>query len=117
MTIYFALVGQHVKVGFSNSVETRLRCIKYDSLEKPEGFDSRAPVEVLRLAPGEGRTERHVHEALSDFRAVGEWFHATPQCLAAIAWLTSGEPEDDLLARARKQIVRNQYAAASKEPA
>jgi hypothetical protein len=100
--VYFALVGDFVKVGYSSAPNVRMREIRADAnCLKPEGFDPSQPVELLRTVPGSHRAEDRAHQALQEWHANGEWFHATPQCLAAIAFLT----QDGLISEARALLM------------
>lgn len=83
--VYFARVGAYVKIGHSGNVRNRLYCIKRAKGWRPDDLDQAAPVELLRTIPGcTVDDEGTIHFLLWEHNAVGEWFHATPELLAAV---------------------------------
>lgn len=72
--VYFMLIGEKVKIGFTTDLKTRAADLKADR--------------VLAYFPGDMHAERTAHDAFDQWRAHGEYFHATPECLAAIYRLT-----------------------------
>ena len=66
--VYFARIGQYVKVGFSVNPERRVKNLR--------SADVSAPADLDRTA---------AHWALTEFHESGEWFHAAPEVLEAVA--------------------------------
>lgn len=87
MTVYFARVGDFIKVGFSTNPVNRVQRIKSDDCAKPLDLDRSSPVELLRVVPGDVEHEQMAHDALSDFRVCGEWFVAEPALLEYVGSL------------------------------
>lgn len=82
MSVYFARVGQYVKVGYSENPERRVRRLfasetRYGApTDCPTGLAHR---ELLATLPGDTGPESVAHAALDDFRVVGEFFVDEPQ--------------------------------------
>ena len=82
--VYFAAVGDIVKVGFSNDPEARIqRVIRDDTTLKPEGYDY-SEVVLLGTIPGGFETEMRVHDMLVGHRVLGEWFRLARPVIQAI---------------------------------
>lgn len=75
-SVYFARVGDRIKIGWSRKVGTRLAQLQTGNA---------APVELLATQPGGRTVERRLHEMFAAARVSGEWFAATPDLLAHIA--------------------------------
>lgn len=73
--VYFMLKGDLVKIGFTTDLKKRAANLKVDR--------------VLAYFPGTMYDERTAHDAFAQWRSHGEWFHATPECLAYIHRLTN----------------------------
>lgn len=89
--VYFARVGDYIKVGCSHNPRQRLAAIRR-TWSPP--LDLWAPTELIRAVPAGTRIQGHSLEgayqaALSDFHAGGEWFHAAPDVLT---WIDSLDP-------------------------
>lgn len=75
--VYFMLIGEKVKIGFTTDLKQRATDLRADR--------------VLAYFPGDMHAERTAHDAFDQWRAHGEYFHATPECLAAIYRLTQAK--------------------------
>lgn len=88
MSVYFAQVGPHIKIGFSRNPERRVRRLfasatRYDL---PPGTPTDlASRHLIRYIDGDLGTERAVHVALEDFSLGNEWFADEPQVRDFIA--------------------------------
>lgn len=83
MTIYFiASPTGHIKVGFTESS---------DPAPRLSGLQTGCPVtlEILAHCPGTNSDERRVHQMLAAHRTTGEWFTATREVLAVVAYVRS----------------------------
>jgi hypothetical protein len=79
--VYFARVGNLVKIGTTGDLWTRMA-----NLGKPE---------LLGVLPGGYAVEREHHQLFADDRVHGEVFHASPRLLAYIAdHCTQPQPPD-----------------------
>ncbi|WP_185972900.1 GIY-YIG nuclease family protein [Aeromicrobium piscarium] len=81
--IYYVLVGDRVKIGYSVDVKRRLRAYPPDS-------------PLLAVHPGTKQLESEMHEKFAGSRAAGrEWFLDTPEMRQHIAEVVSqfGEPD------------------------
>ena len=85
--VYFARIGQYVKVGFSVNPERRVKNIRH-GCSVPTDLDLAAPVELLKVVPGGPEVENAAHWALTEFHEFGEWFRADPEVLEAVAAFT-----------------------------
>lgn len=74
MSVYFARVGDYVKIGTSTRVAGRLGDIKSDVSRKPEDLDTSQRIDLLADIPGDRSLEAWVHEDLAALRVAGEWF-------------------------------------------
>ena len=93
MSVYFALVGDHIKIGHSDNPERRVRRL-FSSATRygapAETSTALADRVTLRVIPGDLGDERAVHEALRDFAVGNEWFANEPEVREYIADLTPG---------------------------
>lgn len=99
MSIYFAQVGPHIKIGFSVSPERRVRNLMASATRygRPDGTPTgRADRVLLKTIPGGLSTERAVHAALDDYAVGGEWFVDEPAVRAYIATVTANGPFEPL---------------------
>ena len=83
--VYFARIGQYVKVGFSVNPERRVKNLRSADVSAPADLDRTAPIELLKVLPGGPEVETAAHWALTEFHESGEWFHAAPEVLEAVA--------------------------------
>ena len=86
MSVYFAQVGPYIKVGYSTNPEQRVRRLfssaTFGPIGTPRDLASRR---LIRAIDGDKQTERQIHDALSDFRVVTEWFLDEPEVRDFIA--------------------------------
>ena len=105
MSVYFARVGEYVKVGYSrHDPWFRARDAVCGNHAKPIDLDRYAPVEILNVIDGDRQIETLLHRMLDDFRVVGEWFLAEPAVLEFIG----SEGKGPSLRRAGGPYVRPQ---------
>lgn len=78
--IYLAKSGDHYKIGYSGSVEARLREIQ---------VGNPLPVELVDSWQGDKSDESAIHQYLQDKRVRGEWFDLSDDDLA---WLETTKP-------------------------
>lgn len=90
--IYFARVGDYLKVGCSIDPRKRVHTIR-----KTDGplLDLWAPTELIRFVPAGPSVrafglEGDYMAALADYHVEGEWFRATPEVLD---WIAALDPE------------------------
>lgn len=84
--IYFIKpVGQDgpIKIGCSSNPRLRLG---------QQMAWSAYPLEIICTVPGTIALEKNIHECFIDCHSHGEWFHATPRLLTAIARIAAGVP-------------------------
>lgn len=68
--VYFIRSGDHVKIGFSSNVRSRLNTIRTACAE--DTF-------VCHVVPGTPRKERVYHKRFAQYRVRGEWFELKGQ--------------------------------------
>lgn len=78
--VYFAQMGDMVKIGWSLTPHKRVRHIQ---------TSAPGPVTVLGTLRGSRETEREMHRRFAHLRRHGEWFRATEELLSLIPWLCS----------------------------
>jgi hypothetical protein len=84
--VYFARAGRFVKIGTTCYPERRVQQIRRATSGGAVPLDvDRRTTELVTTVPGGRAHERAMHERFVEARAVGEWFHATPELLAFIA--------------------------------
>ena len=71
--IYFARLGDLIKIGFSQDPATRVRSLNADP---------------LAICEGTRELEAELHDEFGDLRESGEWFRAEPRLLERIEALT-----------------------------
>ena len=76
MSVYFARVGQYIKVGYSRTPERRVANLFSSATRysRPTDLEADAPRELLATIPGGLGVERMCHSMLGDFAAGGEFF-------------------------------------------
>lgn len=75
MSVYFMVVNDCIKVGFSIDPIGRASSVTFGNPKtRPKAVPYGTPVEVLGWFPGDRRTELLAHAALNDHWIVGEWF-------------------------------------------
>ncbi len=118
-SVYFARCGAYVKIGFSSWPEQRAKYIHHcDALQAPDDLDrmSRKPAELLRVIPNcLMKDERALHDLFAEFRAVGEWFHATDEFLRRVADLEYVTVREQR-AMARRERARLKVAQLTPSP-
>jgi len=72
--VYFVLFGDRIKIGFTTSMETRMRVIPHDK--------------ILATMPGTISTERQMHKRFKEHRVNGEWFTPAPELMEFIGTLS-----------------------------
>jgi hypothetical protein len=75
-SVYFIDGGEHIKIGFTRSLASRL---------KKMGTDVPGGPKILLIQPGSFKTEKVVHRQFAADRVRGEWFRKSPTLLAFIA--------------------------------
>ena len=88
MSIYFARVGDYLKIGMAANPTKRVQRIRTDDGGKPLDLDTARPVELLKVVPGDRDEEEAAHSAVADYHVVCEWFAAEPPLIAWIESLT-----------------------------
>jgi hypothetical protein len=73
--VYFVDGGEHIKIGYTRSIEHRL---------KRMGTDLPTGPKVLLMQPGTFKTEKILHRHFSALRVQGEWFRKGPELLEYI---------------------------------
>lgn len=76
--VYFAQVGDRIKIRWSRNVATRVATLQTANAD---------PIHLLATIPGARSLERQLHERFAAARVSGEWFEATPDLLAYIGSL------------------------------
>lgn len=74
--IYFIEGGHFIKIGFSRSMEARL---------KKMSTDAPGELRLLHIEPGTFKTEKIIHRHFAELRQHGEWFRRAPPLLQYIA--------------------------------
>jgi hypothetical protein len=68
--VYFILVGDKVKIGYSARPLNRLRALQTSHPDK---------LHILATIPGSQKTEGRLHERFDRYKVRGEWFRFTPE--------------------------------------
>jgi hypothetical protein len=79
--VYFARVGDRIKIGFSKNPWARLDSLKTGSPTPPE---------LLGYVAGTIETERSLHDRFKHLRENLEWFRSDPELLEYIATVATG---------------------------
>lgn len=79
-SIYFARVGDYVKIGFSCNPQRRVKTLHGKGrLRRPEDLDQRIQPELILVIPFcRIRDERNMHLLFARHWVVGEWFRWSP---------------------------------------
>lgn len=73
--VYFIDGGEHIKIGFSRSLDNRVISIKSQNVHGAK---------LLHAQPGTFKTEKVLHRYFRDLRVRGEWFRKDPKIFAYI---------------------------------
>jgi hypothetical protein len=79
--VYFAKVGEFVKIGFASNPHQRMKSLFTQSrLIVPEGLDKTQPINLVLVIPFcRMRDERNLHLLFArHWTGAGEWFHWSP---------------------------------------
>lgn len=77
-----------IKIGIANVPSDRLKWLQARASEK---------LEIVGYVPGIQPDETYLHQQLFHHKSHGEWFHATPEVLAAVSQvLTAGRVERNI---------------------
>jgi hypothetical protein len=92
MTVYFARVGDYIKVGVSTNPVRRVKNLFQSSTRygRPADCPLDAPRELLATMPGWLNEEAACHAALSEYAAGGEFFIDEPPVRKFIADAIAG---------------------------
>lgn len=100
MSVYFARVGNYVKIGVSQNPAKRIQRLRSDYTAKPRDLDRSAPVELLHVVEdADAGHEYTAHYELKDYRVCGEWFW---DCFEVDEYMASGRLEDMVEAERRR---------------
>lgn len=86
MSVYFLEAEGRIKIGFSDTVEQRVRTIL---CAYPKGG------KLLGSMPGDRAIERFFHKKFAADRLFGEWFKPSEELLSLIEALTDGTSVED----------------------
>lgn len=100
--IYFARIGDYIKIGRSRNVSSRVKRLQFDmSIKRPDDVP-RGRMTLLHAHPMNGAHEDTVHRAFMAEHVIGEWFRVSPNLLAYI----------DSLANSAASTIRPEEATA-----
>lgn len=79
--VYFAKVGDYVKIGFASNPRQRMASLLNGSrLICPDDLDRTLPIDIVLLIPFcRMRDERNLHLLFARHWVVGEWFRWSPE--------------------------------------
>lgn len=104
--VYFAKVGDYVKIGFASDVHKRTKSLlNGDRLIVPADLDKTLPVELILVIPFcRMRDERNMQLIFARHWVVGEWFQWSPEFayqMRTMRFVTHAERLKDLTAARR----------------
>lgn len=117
--IYFARVGDYVKIGSAVNVQRRMKSVLTPSrLICPDDLDRTAPIIVVKTVAGcRQRDELNMHLLFAQHWETGEWFHWSPAFrfqMETMRFVTHAE-RLVLLRRARRDLGVIPGAAVKEE--
>lgn len=106
--VYFARVGDYVKIGFASNPTKRVKEILNGGVKLPDDLDVTLPVELVLVVPFcRMRDERNMQLLFArHWSGVGEWFRWTPEFryqMQTMQFVTHDARLKDLR-RARKEL-------------
>lgn len=81
MSVYFAQVGDFMKIGYAKDPVARVDYLTYME-NRPAEIENGDRVDLIGWYPGDLADEAAAHELFADQRVIGEWFTATPEMTA-----------------------------------
>lgn len=85
MSVYFARVGDYVKIGFSDDPVGRSTSVTRLGL-RPARIEHGAEVDFIGWIPGDLSREAELHARFAAKRTTGEWFILDRPTVEAIIW-------------------------------
>ena len=77
MSVYFAQVGDYMKIGYSTDPIARVAYLTYMEC-RPAEVENGDSVDLIGWFPGGVAEEKKAHERFADHHVIGEWFSAEP---------------------------------------
>ena len=81
--VYAVRAGEHVKIGFTADLSSRLKSLQAGTPHR---------LELLGTHPGGRAREAAWHREFASSRAHGEWFQLTPEQMDTLALRLEGQP-------------------------
>jgi hypothetical protein len=96
--IYFARVGDYLKVGMTTVLERRITELRSaghrrKQLSPAPLCEGRVPVSLIATIPHSRGLEAGCMDALRDHHVIGEWFRLNPEALLIVARLRADAAE------------------------
>lgn len=85
MSVYFARVGDYVKIGYSQNPVSRATTITRSGI-RPDDVEFGSEVDLIGWVPGDEWLERAFHVQHIEHRVAGEWFRLDRKLAEAIIW-------------------------------
>lgn len=85
MSVYFARVGDYMKIGFSDDPIARATTITRMGT-RPADVAVGDTVDLVGWVPGDVWREGYYHAQHIESRVVGEWFHLDRKCAEDLIW-------------------------------
>lgn len=85
MSVYFALAGGYVKVGYSAKPFGRMTTVTRNG-RRPTDLPHAADVELLGWVPGDRDVEAAWHRRFAADHVAGEWFYLAPDMVRSLIW-------------------------------
>lgn len=85
MSVYFAKVGEYVKIGYSHDPMARSTTITRTGA-RPDDIEFNARVDFIGWIPGDVWRERELHVQHLEHRATGEWFRIDRKVAEDLIW-------------------------------
>lgn len=104
MSVYFLLSDGHIKVGYSDSPDARVKNL---------GAAHYKDFSVISVVPGSQSFERAIHVRLKKYRIKGEWFRDCPEVRATISAIQqSGYSSIDFVEPVLRDTADDTYSLA-----
>lgn len=85
MSVYFAIAGPYMKIGYSWNPINRMNTVTTNG-RTPDDLPADTEVDLIGWIPGGRELEREFHKRFANTRVAGEWFWADREEAARIVW-------------------------------
>jgi hypothetical protein len=85
MSVYFAKVGDYIKIGYSADPASRMTTVTRNGT-RPDDIQYGTRAELLGWIPGDRKRETWLHRRFAEHHVAGEWFRIDADNIRGLIW-------------------------------